>query len=340
MLNLNSVSSIIRQSTRKPGDTWNLLCFSAHERFEQNICGLNANFYALQGQNVRVWNQQYSKIPDNYRFVKQRIPPNLVFDAIISHNPFVHIPLATQVARQLHIPIINIFHTDSPNSSWNRQVFEQNRRLFDQCQHHVFITEYNKISWGFKNEKNCTVIEHGIDSELFIPQLNGKRENYILTVGNDFINRDQELGYSIWGKVTEGLPTKVIGNTPGLSDPAKTQQELIGELQRAKAYINTTLRSPFPMSLLEAFSVGLPCVTTNTNAISDFFTHGHDCLMFNPNEPEQGRKYLERLLSDDYECKRLGENARKTILEKFKMSTFLEKWEKLLQEVCEKPYLG
>lgn len=339
MLNLNSSSSIIRQSTRGPHDPWNILCFSAHERFEQNICGLNANFYALPGQNVRTWNEKYSKIPNNYRFVKQRIPPNIEFDCILSHNPFVHIPLAVPVSRQLHIPIISIFHTDSPNQNWNRQVFEQNKGFFNQAHHHVFITEYNKISWGFIKEPNSTVIEHGIDTELFSPGDQSKG-NYVLTVGNDFINRDRELGYSIWKYVTDGLPVKVIGSNPGLSEPAQTQQELVGELRKAKVYLNTTLRSPLAMSLLEAFSVGCPVVTTNTNAIADFFTHGYDCLMFNPSEPEQGRKYVTALLRDDYECKRLGENARKTILEKFKMSTFLGKWNDLLQDVCEKPYLG
>lgn len=329
----------MRQSTRGPYDPWNILCFSAHERFEQNICGLNANFYALPQKNNRKWNQQFSQTPKNYVFLKNRIPPNIDFDCILSHNPFEHIDLATPISKQLHIPLISIYHTDAPKLEWNRKVYEQTRQYFDRAHHHVFITEHNKIAWGFTKEQNVTVIEHGIDTELFSSG-NQPKENYVLTVGNDFINRDKELGFSIWRYITDELPKKVIGGTPGLSEPAQTQQELVGELRKAKVYLNTTLRSPLPMSFLEALSVGSACVTTNTNAIADFFTHGHDCLMFNPSEPEQGRNYVRRLLKDDWECKRLGENARKTILEKFKMSTFLGKWESLLECVCNKSYIG
>ena len=93
-----------------------------------------------------------------------------------------------------------------------------------------------------------------------------------------------------------------------------------------------------PMSLIESAACGLAICTTNTNAICDFFTHEYDCLIYSPNELDIGRSYLEKLLKDKGLCKRLGENARKTILEKFKISDFVGKWESLLRTVCGKVY--
>lgn len=331
----NPISSILNRAARKPGDRLNVITCTTHERYDTNIANLNANFWIIDGENVRKWNTKYSKIPDNFYYVNE-IPSHIVPDCVLSGNPFVHIGLLSPISRQLHIPLINIFHTEPP-SAWNNEVKKQNQGFFDQCQHHVFITDENLISWGFSGDKNCTVITHGIDSELFNPG-DFKRKDIVLTVGNDFINRRHELGYDLWKFITQGLPVRVVGSTPGLSEPATSLDELIKEYQSAKIYLNTSLRSPLPMSLVESAACGNAIVTTNTNAIADFFTHNYDCYMFSPNEPEQGRAYIIKLASNPEECKRLATNARNTVLEKFKMDDFVGKWESILEEVCGKVY--
>jgi len=331
----NPISSIINRALRKPGDRLNVVTLTTHERYDVNISNLNADFWVLDGENVRKWNTKYSQIPNNFHYVKE-IPSHIVPDCMISGNPFVHINLLLPISRQLHIPLINIFHTEPP-AGWNNEVKKQNQGFFDQCQHHVFITEENLLSWGFKDDKNCTVITHGIDSELFnLGEL--ERKEHILTVGNDFINRSGELGYDLWKYMTQGLPVKVVGSTPGLSSPAESLDELIREYQTSRIFLNTSLRSPLPMSLIEGMACGSAVVTTNTNAICDFVTHGHDALVYSPNEPEVGRDYLVKLLNDKKECERLAQNARNTILEKFRMDDFVGKWESVLEEVCGKVY--
>lgn len=330
----NPISSVINRVVGKKGP-YKILTFSAHERYEPLLCNCNVEMYSLPGQSVREWNTKYSKIPDNYYFV-QDLKPHLTFDACISHNPFVHIPLASPISRQLHIPIINIFHTEPP-LGFDKNAKLANQGFFDQCSWHVFITEENQISWGFKDDKNCTVIEHGLDSDLFNPG-NLERKDHILSVGNDYVGRNLELGFDLWRVMTQGLPVRVIGNTPGLSLPANSLEELITEYQTSRIFLNTSLRSPLPMSLMEAMATGCAIVTTNTNAICDFLTQGYDALIYSPNEPQKGREYLERLLKDKEECKRLGANARKTVLERFKISRFVSEWESLLGEVCERVF--
>lgn len=330
---MNAISSILRRCENN--QRLNIITFSGHERFEPNLCRVNADFYSLNGPNVKPWNTKFSKIPENYFFVTE-LKPHINFDCIISHNPFSHIQLGSPLSKQLHIPIINIFHTDSPGS-WSQQTKQQNQGFFDQCAHHVFISEYNKISWSFSDDKNTSVITHGIDSELFKP-LDIERENVILSVANDYAGRNFELGFDIWRAITQNLPVKVIGNTLGLSKPAESLEELVGEYQKSQIFLNTSLRSPMPMSLIEGAACGNAILTTNTNAICDFFTHGYDALIFSPNDLQQGRAYLEKLLKDKHLCKKLGENARRTILEKFKISDFVDKWEGLLRTVCGKVY--
>lgn len=326
----NPISSIIKRATKK-SERLNIITWTTHERYDVNLANINADFYVLKGEGCRTWNEKYSKTPSNFFYV-DKIPEHITIDCIISGNPFVHIPLGIPISKQLHSPLLNIFHTEPPNA-WTKEAKIGNTVFLDQCAHHVFITEENLISWHFKNDKNCSVIEHGVDSKLFNPG-NLKRNDTILTVGNDFINRNQELGFDIWRGTTQGLPVKVVGSTPGLSQPAESLEDLITEYQTSRIYLNTSLRSPLPMSLIEAAACGCAIATTNTNAIADFFTHGHDCYIFSPNELDIGRSYLVKLLEDKEECKRLATNARKTVLERFDVSRFVGEWEYLLQNVC------
>lgn len=332
------ISSIIKRATRKTGDRLQIGTWSTHERYDISLSKLNADFWLFPGEHVKPWNEKYSKIPANFHFVNDKLPDWITLDCIVSGNPSVHIPLGANLSKSLHIPLINIFHTCAI-PGFTKEIKQNNQGFFDQCAHHVFITEFNKIEWQFSGDKNTSVIEHGIDSELFNPG-DFKREPYILTVGNDFRNRDQELGFSLWAHITKGLPVKVVGSNPGISNPANSVEELVQEYQKSRIYLNTSLRSPLPMSLCEAASTGNAIVTSNMCGVSDFFTHGHDCLVFSPQNPERGRQYLEELLSNQQECKRLGENARETVLKRFGMDRFVREWTDLLEEVCEKPYLG
>lgn len=328
---MSPLSSIINRATKKT-DRLNVITWTTHERYDTHLSKINADFYVLNGPNCRKWNEKYSKIPDNFFYVN-RIPQHINMDAIISGNPFVHIPLGVPISREFHIPIINIFHTE-PFQGWSPDLNSHYTNFFNQAQHHVFITEENKISWGINGDS--TVIEHGLDTELFSPI--DEKDDYILTVGNDFIGRKAELGFEVWRFIAQDLPCRVVGSTPGLSEPAKTLEELVGIYQKAKIYLNTTLKSPLPMSLCEAMACGLPIVTTNTNAICDYLTHGYDALIFSPNEPQKGKDYIIQLLEDETYRRILGENARKTALERFKLGDFVKKWENLLSIQCNKVY--
>lgn len=327
----NPISSIIRRATRKESGRLNIITWTTHERYDVNLSKINANFYVFKGEGCRTWNEKYSKTPDNFFYV-DKIPEHITIDTIISGNPFVHIPLAIPLSKQLHVPIISIYHTESPQN-WTKEAKTANQGFLDQCAHHVCITWENSIGWHLHKDDNVSVIEHGMDTELFNPG-NLEKKEYILSVGNDYIGRNQELGFDLWRVITKGLPVRVVGNTPGLSQSANSLEELVTEYQTSKIFLNTSLRSPLPMSLMEAMATGLPIVTTNTNAICDFLTHGYDSYIYSPNEPQKGREYLEKLLKDKEECKRLGANARKTALERFKISRFVNRWESLLENVC------
>src|SRR3990167_2450540 len=136
----------------------NVICYSAHERFEPSLAMTGHNVECLSGEHVKPWNTKYSPIPENYHILKDnKLPLHLDFDLMIAHNPYVHLPLTQKLQAQLALPILNIMHT-LPNPGWNRDAFLQHKPLFDIADKHIFISEFNRDVWGFENKEK--VIHH------------------------------------------------------------------------------------------------------------------------------------------------------------------------------------
>ena len=187
----------------------------------------------------------------------------------------------------------------------------------------VFISDYSINQWGWSNLNDTYVIHHGLDTDVFQPS-ELQKGNHILSVVNDWKNRDWCCGYKSWTRITAGLPIKVLGDNPGLSKPASSTEELVGAYQSAKVFLNTSTISPVPMALMEAMSCGCAVVSAATCMIPEIIENGINGFISN-NEHEL-RQYCEMLLKDDKLRKTLGDNARNTIVERFGLDRFIDNW--------------
>lgn len=325
----NPVSSIIRKITRDKNEPLNILTFVTHERYEPNLCKTGHNFYAIVTEGTRNWNQKYAPIPKNYTIYKNGLPNFLYnnIDLIISQNPFVHIPLAYRTG--LNVPVINVFHTMPPPNWDNININPEAKNMFDWCTEHVYISEFNKLSWGYNKGE---VILHGIDADLFNSETT-HREKRILTVANDYINRDWCLGFSIWKSIAPNLPMYPIGDTPGLSKPADNLDDMIKIYQESLIFLNTSTASPIPMSLLEAMACGCACVSAATCLIPDIIEDGVDGFLCPTHKPEMFKERCEFLLNNPEVAIRMGEKARGKIKTMFGLDKFTKEWNDLIWSV-------
>ena len=335
---MNPISSIIRQATKKTDEPYIVLTAPTHEAYETNLCKSNAIFYALNHKGFKTWNPKYRPLPANYIPVDS-IPDGIQFDLVLSQNKFGQYQVLSDIARALHLPLISLEHT-LPVPMWGRDIREGCVNMRGDI--NVFISEYSINEWQFNNfDPTVRVVKHGIDTEQFKPDESKKRKPYIFSCVNDWVNRDWCCGFTIWQKIINGkntLPTFVLGDTPGLSRPASSTEELINEYQTSAVFLNTSTISPVPTVLLEAMACGTPVVTTATCMIPEIIEHGVNGLM--SNDINELRSYCELILSDEDLAKRLGENARKTIVEKFNANRFAEDWNKLFLEASEVIYRG
>lgn len=262
-------------------------------------------------------------VPKNYNIIKE-IPKWLKLDVVLSQNRFGQFQLLSPIAQQLNLPLITIEHT-FPVPSWDDNIRRQMRSMSGTID--CFITPNSRQAWGW-DEKLGEVVEHGVDTEIF-KQENVEKEDVVLSICNDFINRDGPCGYSVWKETVKDLPFRILGDTPGLSNPAKDIGDLVKHYNTSSVFLNTSIYSPIPCVLLEAMSCGLPVVSTNTCEIPNIISHGYNGFL--GNNINELNYFCKLLLSDSELRNRIGNNARKTIVERFRLDKFTKRWREIFE---------
>lgn len=323
------MSNITNYIRRQPKDKLDILTFATHERYESNLALTGHEFFSIQ--EIKEWNHDYGSPPDNYHLLpKGGGYIGRSFDLILSQDRFGQFPLAQRINKQLGIPIITLEHTvPTPNLPEN-QIHNMRLMAGDV---NIFISEYSANTWGsLGNMKNINFIEHCVDTEAFKPVIMYK-ERGILTCANKFVDRDYCLNFKGWERVTQGLPTKLIGDNPGISEAISDVDVLCEEYNSCGVYLNTTTFSTIPMSLLEAMSCGCAVVSTATCAIPEIIEHGVNGMI--SNDEKELRNYCRELITDPEKAAALGKQARETILTRFSKDRFLSEWNEIFKKTYE-----
>lgn len=330
------VQTILRNATRRVDEPLNILSFPTHERYQSNLSKTGHNFYLWQGEGIKPWRDEYCAVPRgtvllNPNKKSNQIPENVDIDIVLSQNKFGQFEISKQIAGQLGLPLVSIEHT-LPMESWG--VNELNQLYNMRGDVNVFISEYSRGRWGW-SEGEALVLHHGIDSQEFSPSPEYEKEPRVLSVVNDWVNRDWCCGFNLWKEVTgfpeSSLPIFVLGDTPGLSQPASSTEELINEYRKSLIFLNTSLISPVPTSLLEAMSCGCAIVSTATCMIPEIIENGKNGYI--SNDPKQLRSFVEKLLNDKELALEIGNNARQTVIDKFSIDSFVGNWNQIFYGV-------
>lgn len=321
---------ISRYLNRLKNKPINILTGPTHEAYETTLSKTGFNFYALQAGNFKHWNEKFRPCPDNYILLKSSsIPRWLDIDVVLSQNKFGQYQVLAPIAQKLGVPLISLEHT-LPVPAWDYQTRQAVKNMRGHL--NVFISDYSINEWGFdKNDESVRVIEHGIDVDKFTPG-DKTRKNIVTSVVNDWKNRDWCCGYNLWESTIQGLPFKVLGDNPGLSQPAKSVNDLVDTYQTSRIFYNTSLISPVPSVLLESMACGCAVVSTPTCMIPSIIEHGYNGLL--GNTPQELRQHLETLLNNEELANELGRNARKTIEERFNSNRFIQDWKNLILEAA------
>lgn len=330
---MNPVTSIIHKAFNK-SNTYNIITGQTHERYETGLAKTKHNFYAFQHESFKTWNTKYAPIPANYSIMpKDSVYRHLNYDFILSQNKFGQFQVLSSLARQLHLPMISLEHT-LPLKQWDDGMRKSLKEMRGDI--NVFISEFSCKAWGFDpKDDDVRIIHHCVDNELFKPTEQEKKL-HILSVVNDWVNRNHCCNFEGWQRITKGLPVFVLGDTPGLSKPAESTQALSHAYSSSAIFLNTSTVSPIPTALLEAMSCGVACVSTATCMIPEIIQNGVNGFISN-NEDEL-RGYLEELLNNSSLRKSIGQKARQTIINNFGEEKFTSQWNQVFNLMSERYY--
>ncbi len=335
------VGSITRAATRIPDEPLRILTCPTHERYQSGLAGVNAVFYLMQADGIKGWNPTYAPLPANHILLNPsrgqlQLPREVEFDLVWSQNRFGQHQLLAQLARECQLPFVTIEHT-LPVPEWSAGLRAELGRMRGDID--VFISEFSRDQWGWKPDE-ARVVHHGIDTERFSPApLLVRKQPVVLSVVNDWKNRDWCCGFNLWKDIVrDDLPTVVVGDTPGLSKPAASIHELVLRYREADVFLNTSLVSPVPTALLEAMACGCAVVSSATAMIPEVIEHGVNGLI--SNSPDELRQHVQELLRDGELRQRLGEAARQTILARFSMESFVNNWTNVFREASKTVFKG
>tara|TARA_Y100001973_G_C5203928_1_gene339939 strand:+ start:2257 stop:3324 length:1068 start_codon:yes stop_codon:yes gene_type:complete len=338
----NAMSRSVRSITRKidRGDKLNILTFPTHERYEENLCKTGHNFYSINyGKH---WDNTYASVPENYHIINS-LPEGVDFDLVLSHTSCDRIPVAVNLIckansiDKMPIPILRHCHI-LPNPNLDIDMSTQSAQYKSvPVTRDSFISKFNLEQWGFV-EGEASIVEHGVDTDFWKPDDTIQRDNVCLSVVNDWPNRDWCCGFGLWAssvglKTEHQLPVRVYGNSPGFSDPADDTNHLRQIYSSSRIFYNTSLHSPVPTVLMEAMACGCAIVSTDTCMIPEIIEHGKNGLL--SNDPNELRQFLLMLMNNEELAKKLGEEARKTMVEKFNLERFVQNWNDLLYDTVE-----
>lgn len=319
------LTGIMRNINRDPDKPLNILTAPTHPRYQTSLSATGHNFYLMQHQTFVDWDTRYAPLPDNHILLsgeEDQIKTDMQFDLILSQNKFSQFQIFKQVQAVFQVPILSLEHTVAGDWTDKRiQMFTDMKGDIN-----VFISDYSRKRWGF-DESNSMVIHHGVDTKQFVGPWSGE-DKRILTVANDYINRDWCLGFNIWRNVTQGLPVNPVGDTPGLSEAITDVDELIQTYRKAAVFLNTSTYSPVPTSLLEAMACGCPVVSMATCMMPDIIQNGVNGFI--TNDPKELRQSLIAVLQNPELGREMGEKGRQTVIKMFGLDRFVDEWNEVL----------
>ncbi|MGD7707102.1 glycosyltransferase [Microlunatus sp. Y2014] len=113
-----------------------------------------------------------------------------------------------------------------------------------------------------------------------------------------------------------GVPISVSGPLP--------PEQTLARMRRAGVYVLPSVDEPFPMSVLEAMSLGLPVVVTDSCGLAGFVAEVDAGLVVGP-DPAETVEAVRTLVADPAHAARLGANARRGIIERYGIAAVVDR---------------
>jgi len=204
------------------------------------------------------------------------------------------------------------------------------------------------------NEK-VKVIYNGIEPLKSQAKVLSGEEITIGTVAT--LNKNKGVQYLIraWPRVLNEFPQarlEIIGDGPykeALVKEVKKRKlqkhisfsgflpDLEKELAKLDIYVQPSLSESFGLAIVQAMSVGLPIIATNTGGIPEVVTDNKSGLLVEPAKPKALGLAILDMLKNKEKTRKMGEMARKEATVRFNLKDMIKELEGTYEAVVQNP---
>lgn len=292
----------------------------------------------------------------SFEDIVKQIRPDIIH---VNNLPFLTSLQSINVARRMSIPSILHVHgvigmrskiLDIAQYAFIRTVM---RKAFYNATRVICLTKSDALEvqrLGCPYEK-IRIIPNGVDVEKFKPH-DKIIDNMIFWCGRFIPEKGLEYLIRALALVVKEKPqVKLImaGNGPlfpkilSLVKHYKLEKNVIFKgyvvhdklpnlFGTSSLYVLPSLKEGMPYALLEAMACGKAVIGSDIPGISEVITHGINGVLVPPKDPKALAEAITRLLEDRSLRRRLGENARKMMVEKYSWQKISEKIEGIYYE--------
>jgi glycosyltransferase involved in cell wall biosynthesis len=207
------------------------------------------------------------------------------------------------------------------------------------------------MSYGCPQDK-IRLIPNAVDTDVFRPSSNAEENlivwtgrlveekglRYLIEAMKLIVNRHRETKLMLVGDGPLKQKLISIVNRYGLLrnvifTGALSHKQVAVILQKATLFVIPSLKEGMPFALLEAMACGKPVIGSDIPGINDVITHEENGILIPPRNPKVLANAIALLLEDKNLRRKLGQNARKLIVEKYNWNVIGKRIEEVYNEV-------
>lgn len=257
----------------------------------------------------------------------------------------------------LKIPKIYVTH-NTPGDLYPDRTFIESRvkrsierYIFKNCDSIVSLN--SKINDYFKMKRyNSVLIPNSI--ELHRYNLHNIEMNYIMYGGR--FDKIKGIKYLLeaYTMLSDDIKNQykllLVGDGPdkkniedlirinGITDnveiiPWLTSRKFIEKVACCSIFVFPSLSETFGIVMIEAMALGKPVIASDIPGPNNIILHGHNGFLFPTGNIIELKQYIDKLARDKYFRCKIGENARKTIEERYTVEITAAQYDELIRTI-------
>ena len=262
--------------------------------------------------------------------------------------------MAILTAKGLHIPVVCGVRGDPALEYEDPSLKKAAFRTFGGAARIVLQTERSRNFFPENISKKAIILPNPIEPQFLMPPFEGERDGRIVTVGRIDANKNQRLLIDAFCNVADRIPDcrlEIFGQGPDLEQLRALVKErgmeewisLPGPVDRvqdrirsASLFVLPSDTEGMPNALLEAMSLGLPCISTDcpSGGPAQLIKDGVNGLLVPVRDEKRLGEAMVQMLTDRQKAEEMGRKAR-GVQEIYAPDKALQAWEQCLAEAAD-----